>query len=172
MGHLQIMKSTRQCCWSKHGKSQTRVYKIWCKMKERCSNPKDIGFKDYGGRGVTVCDAWRTSFPQFLADMGNPPTKHHSIDRINNALGYSKDNCKWSDGLEQGRNKRNNVILACGGKSQTLSDWSREIKISVGTLWMRIKRGWNDARIVTTPLRQTIFRNSAEIQQPTTPTAL
>jgi len=133
--------------------SKTRVYKIWYKMKDRCNNPNNIGYKDYGGRGIKLCQHWDGSFQAFFKDMGNPPSPEHSIERINNHEGYSKTNCKWADKFEQGRNKRNNVILIHQGKAQTLSDWAREIRISIGTLWKRVQLGWHDHKIITTPLR-------------------
>ena len=74
-------------------------------MLSRCYNPNATGYKNYGGRGITVCDSWRDCFENFLRDMGDRPEKM-SLDRINNNDGYSKENCKWSTVLEQNRNKR------------------------------------------------------------------
>lgn len=79
----------------------------WRAMIERCSNPRHIGFKYYGGRGVTVCDRWRASFADFLADMGTKPTPRHSIDRYPNAAGnYEPSNCRWATPGEQRANQR------------------------------------------------------------------
>jgi hypothetical protein len=90
-----------------HGKSKTRIYNIWASMKARCFNPKKDKYKYYGGRGVTVCERWRNSFENFLADMGEPPSARHSIDRINNDGNYEPSNCRWATPLEQAHNKRN-----------------------------------------------------------------
>ena len=74
-------------------------------MRRRCSNPKSIGFKSYGGRGIRVCERWDT-FANFLADMGRKPSARHSIDRIDNDGDYEPDNCKWSTPKEQASNRR------------------------------------------------------------------
>lgn len=88
-----------------HGKSKTREYHIWANIKERCLNPNNSRYMDYGGRGITVSDSWMT-FNNFIADMGDRPTPKHSIDRKNNDQGYSKENCKWSTKSEQAFNRR------------------------------------------------------------------
>lgn len=81
-------------------------YNSWKAMMARCYNPNHVAYDRYGGRGITVCKRWRTSFDEFVKDMGiRPPNK--SIDRINNNRGYSKSNCKWSTAIEQSRNRRN-----------------------------------------------------------------
>lgn len=91
-----------------HGMTDSRVYRIWLGMRNRCHNPNQPHYERYGGRGITVCEAWRNSFEAFLADMGEPPTDKHSIDRIDNARGYEPGNCKWATAKEQATNKRPN----------------------------------------------------------------
>lgn len=86
--------------------SITPEYRAWTGMWTRCTNKKDIMYHHYGGRGITVCAKW-DSFEKFLKDMGHRPSKLHSIDRINNDRGYSKNNCRWSVRTEQIRNRRN-----------------------------------------------------------------
>lgn len=90
---------------TKHGMSRTRVYAIWKGIKARCLNPTDTGYKDYGGRGISVCDEWRESFVNFLRDMGEP-NHGQCIDRIDNNLGYTKDNCRWVSHKTNCRNTR------------------------------------------------------------------
>jgi hypothetical protein len=75
-------------------------------MIQRCTNPKNPGFRHYGGRGITVCERWLNSFPTFVSDMGPKPTARHSIDRRDNERGYSPDNCRWATASEQARNQR------------------------------------------------------------------
>lgn len=88
-----------------HGKSKTKLYDVYLKMVERCYKSTDKGYKNYGGRGIGVCDRWRDSFENFYADMGDPPP-NHSLDRRDNDLGYSKDNCRWVDRTIQNANRR------------------------------------------------------------------
>jgi len=88
-----------------HGKSRTRIYRIWKGMRTRCLDPKSTAWRYYGGRGIQVCDEWSNSFDAFLRDMGEPPPKL-SIDRINNDGNYEKSNCRWATAKEQANNKR------------------------------------------------------------------
>ena len=80
-------------------------YKSWHSMLQRITNPKNDEYQNYGGRGLTVCEEWK-KFENFIKDMGNKPTPNHSIDRIDNAKGYYKENCKWSTKFEQAQNKQ------------------------------------------------------------------
>ena len=95
--------------FGKHFKTRTKIYSIWNQMKQRCFNKNDKGFKNYGGRGITVCKRW-LKFENFYKDMGERPTEL-SLDRINNDKGYSPHNCKWSTRTEQNNNKRKNSKL-------------------------------------------------------------
>jgi DNA-binding CsgD family transcriptional regulator len=88
-----------------HGESTTRLYRVWASMKQRCNNPKAKDYKNYGGRGITVCDPWNKSFYTFKSDMG-PCPDGFTLDRINNSLGYTPENCKWSTPMEQAQNRR------------------------------------------------------------------
>lgn len=100
----------------KGGGSVTRnhlqyLYQTWSDMKQRCYNPNNKAFKYYGERGIAVCDEWKNSFKQFMADMGERPSKEYSLDRVDNDKGYSKDNCRWATKKEQMNNKRQRVSL-------------------------------------------------------------
>lgn len=90
-------------------------------MKQRCMNPKNQDFYNYGGRGVKVCDEWKKSFDAFLKDMGNKPGKNFSIDRIDCDGNYEKSNCRWATPLEQSRNRRNTKYFKSSGEFKNVA---------------------------------------------------
>lgn len=88
------------------GRTRTKLYQAWIGMRARCSHQNNPRFKDYGGRGIKVCDRWNESFECFRLDIGEPPSESHSIDRINNDGNYEPGNCRWATSKEQSVNKR------------------------------------------------------------------
>ncbi|EAX3122608.1 AP2 domain-containing protein [Salmonella enterica] len=101
-GRLQSENASK--CNKKHGMKKTREYNSWDSMIQRCENTKNDRYYDYGGRGITVCERWH-DFSEFYADMGDRP-EGATLDRINNSLGYSPENCRWSTLSEQQSNRR------------------------------------------------------------------
>lgn len=121
-----------------HGKTRTPIYHVWSNMKRRCTDPNMIQYKDYGGRGVTVCDRWLNSFEDFLTDVGEPPTPKHTIDRIDNSKGYEPGNVKWSTREEQNRNKRSNKNYTVDGVTKTIGEWAKHYGVKSSTLYRRL----------------------------------
>jgi hypothetical protein len=104
-------------------KGRRPEYGIWRGIKTRCLKINNIAYKDYGGRGIKICDRWKDSFKNFWEDMGERPSKYHSIDRIDNNKDYEPSNCKWSTPLEQGRNKRNVRLITFKNQTKCLTEW-------------------------------------------------
>lgn len=124
-----------------HGSTGTKEHDTWRRIQARCYNKNHPDYKNYGGRGIYVCTRWLESFNNFLEDMGKAPTNKHSIDRIDNNLGYTKENCRWSDRITQANNKRNNRQIEFNGLTLTLAQWARHLGIHKNTIYNRIKRG-------------------------------
>lgn len=124
-----------------HGMTETSEYNIWCLMKRRCTNPHCSAYPRYGGRGITMCERWLHSFENFYADMGPRPSPRHSIDRIDNDLGYSPENCRWATSRDQGYNTRKTTFVTHNGKTLNLAEWSNETGISVKLLRSRCNQG-------------------------------
>lgn len=135
-----------------HRKSKTLIYQRWAAMKQRCQNPNNSRFKDYGGRGIQVSRRWEI-FENFLEDMGEPPSTDHSLDRKNNNKNYSKTNCRWALRSQQMANTRRNHFLEFKGKRFHISEWARRLGIGRRTLLNRIEKGWSVEKCLTTPLR-------------------
>lgn len=132
-----------------HGMNGTYVYRVWQAMKKRCYYPKAVNYADYGGRGIVVCDRWKDSFENFYADMGDPPSEDHSIEREDTNGNYEPNNCSWATRVMQQNNRRNTVLVTHDGRTQGLSEWARELGVARSTLIMRRNRGWTDAEMLS-----------------------
>ncbi len=137
----------------KHGMTKTPEYKAWTSMKDRCYNSTLNQYKDYGGRGITICDRWLNSFENFYEDMGQRPSQEYSLDRVDNNGNYCKENCRWSTRKEQGNNKRNNHILEYDSQRLTIAEWSIKLNIDRNLIKNRLKYGWPIEKALTTPKR-------------------
>ena len=100
-------------------------FNVWASMIQRCTNNKNPAWKDYGGRGIKVCEPWQT-YRTFAADMGKRPSLKHTIDRIDNDGNYEPNNCRWATYAEQARNRRHNVWITVGDQTRCLIDWLRD----------------------------------------------
>lgn len=117
--------------------SGTREYFAWRSMRARCRDEKCHAWKNYGGRGIWVCDAWADDYDAFFADMGACPDGM-SIDRIDVNGGYEPGNCRWATELVQGNNRRTNVSITYLGETLNLSQWASRQGIDATTLWRRL----------------------------------
>ncbi len=126
-------------------------YRTWAGMRSRCLNNRNPKFPDYGGRGITVCARWN-DFEAFLFDMGNRPSKSHSIERKDVDGNYEPSNCKWATAAEQSNNKRCNRMIEINGVIKNATQWSKEFGIKSKTVLQRIYYGWNPVDAVTKPL--------------------
>lgn len=124
--------------FTKHGLTYSRVNRIWRAMLSRCRNPNVACYARYGGAGVSVCERW-LSFDNFFADMGHPPSESHSIDRIDNSLGYSLENCRWATPQEQADNSSKPKLLTFNGETHNISNWAKRLGIDPSTLIERLQ---------------------------------
>lgn len=136
-----------------HGHTQTKTYHSWIDMIQRCANPNNTAYHNYGGRGIKVCKRWM-KFIHYLEDMSEAP-EGYQIDRINNDGNYCKSNCRWVTSKTNNRNRRDNHLETYKGKTQCLAVWAEEYQIPYGTLLARINRlGWSIEKALTTPTRR------------------
>lgn len=134
---------------TKHGLKWSAEYRIWTHIKSRCYNEKVPAYKHYGGRGISMCDRWRASFENFLADMGPRPTSDHSIDRFPDKDGnYEPGNCRWATEVEQQNNRRNNRKITIGGQTKNMCQWADENGLRREAVYKRLKRGKVEESII------------------------
>lgn len=137
-----------------HGKHGTVEYRAWSHMIQRCFNPNNKRYANYGGRGISVCERWRCSFANFLTDMGRKPSPQHSLDRIDNDGNYEKSNCRWTLAKQQNQNRSNNRLLTFDGETKVLADWAEAYGIQRTTLRDRLNAGWSIERALTEPIHR------------------
>lgn len=132
-----------------HGLSKNTASSCWYCMIDRCENRENDQYENYGGRGITVCSRWLNSLADFIEDMGDRPDGM-SINRIDNSLGYFKENCRWATALEQSRNMRTNRLLEINGQIKCVAEWSEESGVKYTTVICRLNRGWTAENAVFT----------------------
>lgn len=125
-----------------------KAYSAWRDMKHRCTCPSHIAYHRYGGRGISVCPRWGANFTAFLADMGAPPNPLSTLDRINNAEGYSPSNCRWATRAEQAVNRSTTRLIQINGVTKSVTDWARFAQLAPTTLWARLGRGWKESDLL------------------------
>ena len=143
------------CARSSHGMTKSTEYAVWANITGRCLRPQHPGWKDYGGRGITLYWSWqgRGGFAKFFAYVGPRPSPKHSIERIDNSRGYEPGNVKWATRNQQMRNTRANHWVEINGVRKLLKDWAHEHDIHETTVLHRIERGMTEIEAITTPAR-------------------
>jgi hypothetical protein len=136
-----------------HGLSNTREYRIWNSMRQRCNNPSAKQYDSYGGRGIRVCERWN-EFSAFIADMGFRPSRQLSLERIDNDGDYCPENCRWATKTQQQRNTRWCHLLTYNGKTRCVTEWAEVVGIHRNTIHHRLHLGWSTERALTAPLRR------------------
>ena len=138
-------------CNTKHGMRKTKEYGVWKAMHARCENRNTRAADNYINRGIRVCKRWK-SFETFYADMGPRPSSKHSIDRIDNNKGYSKENCRWATIHEQANNKRTTRRISHNSEVKSVSEWDRSLGYPAGTINRRLYLGWSEEDALTVPI--------------------
>lgn len=128
-------------------------YTVWKSMKSRCESRNHKAYRNYGARGVRVCERWRESFENFLADVGPRPSMRHSLDRFPDGGGhYEPGNVRWATRAEQARNTSRNLHVTFNGETMCVTDWERRQGFRKNTIRMRLKLGWSVEDAITTPI--------------------
>lgn len=124
-------------------------------MKSRCNNPNHVNYKDYGARGIRVCERWNASYEAFAADVGPRPSPLHSLDRYPDQNGnYEPGNVRWATSKEQNRNLRSNRMIAIGGETKSLAEWLEHFGRSRKTFYVRLAAGMSEEAALVTPQRK------------------
>lgn len=147
----------------KHGKTNTRLFVVWSDMKARCFNAKNKNYKNYCGRGITICDEWVKDFKTFY-DWAiangydeNAPRGKCTLDRINVNGNYCPENCRWTDSKIQSNNRRNNCFLVCNGVKKTVTEWAEELGIDNKRIFRRLNKGLSDEEIILIPYKKPLL---------------
>lgn len=142
--------------------AERRTYRSWSSMRNRCYSPNDKDYKNYGGRGITVCDRWQ-DFRCFVADLGLRP-KGMSLGRINNDGPYSPENCRWEHNHQQNYNKRTTSYATLNGIRRTVREWSKQLCVSYGMVQQRLRAGWPEEVALLSPSDRSIKRYKRSLQ--------
>lgn len=148
-------KKSCGCLQKKYDPSMKgRLYEIWKNMRRRCNDPKNKRWKNYGGKGIKICDEWNDYLTFRTWAYSNGYRDDLTIDRIDIDKGYTPENCKWSTAKEQANNTSRNHFITYEGKTYTMSQFADYIGLSYSALQHRIERGWSIERIVSQPQRR------------------
>lgn len=140
-GCLQKYIASKRSATHRGCRNHPREYAAWCAMKSRCYNVNAVSYDRYGARGILVCDRWINDFPTFFKDMGERPSKGHSLERKNNELGYFPENCEWATRDIQANNKRSSIRVTYKGITKTQKQWADFFGINYKTFKNRLRAG-------------------------------
>ena len=141
-----------------HGGTNDRLYHVWCNIKSRCYNPNNNRYKNYGARGIEVCDEWKNSYKNFKdwaltnGYQPNAPRGKCTIERVDVNGNYCPENCMWKTIKEQENNRTDNHFVEHEGEIHTVSEWSNILGVAYNTLLNRINHGWSIERALTEPI--------------------
>lgn len=133
-------------------KRMSAEFTAWHSMVQRCTNPKNISYARYGGRGIRVCDEWLASFLAFSRSLGVRPGSEYSLDRIDNDGNYEPGNVQWATRAQQARNNSRNTNLTIHGETLCITDWSKRSGIAANTIYYRLRLGYDSKSAVFAPL--------------------
>jgi hypothetical protein len=140
-----------------HGFSDFLLYDVWTSIKQRCYNKNNKGYKNYGARGINMCDEWREDVKEFINwCLNNGYKEGLHIDRIDNTMGYEPYNCRFITQKENNRNKRNNRLIIINGETKCLIEWIECLNLNKHTFDSRINNGWDVKKALSTPVRKYI----------------
>jgi len=131
-------------------RTKQRIYTAWKNILIRCENPRSSGYKNYGGRGITVCEEWHTFLPFYNWSLSNGYAEHLTIDRIDNDKGYSPENCRWITQKENSRNRGCNHLVTFNGQTLCISEWAEKAGITHQAMAERLKsKTWDLQQALT-----------------------
>lgn len=142
----------------KHGKTRTRLYRIWCNIKSRCKNKKVPCYKYYGGKGIILYEEWQNFEPFYEWAINNGYQENLTIDRIDINNNYEPKNCRWVDRKTQSRNQSTNHLITYNNETHCINEWAEIKCLTKAAIHNRIKYGWSIEKILTTPLRRKYAR--------------
>lgn len=140
-----------------YSRGPSSEFMSWIAMIQRCENQNAEKFPDYGGRGITVCERWRSSFHNFLSDMGKKPSRKYTLDRRDNDGNYEPSNCRWATPTQQAANRRqrtNARLIKWRGEVLSVTDWAKKLGYPYNALFHRLDSGWSIEKTLTTPVRR------------------
>ena len=150
----------RHGCKTRNGPSSE--YATWDSMKQRCLNPNAKAYKNYGARGITVCERWM-SFENFLSDMGRRPSNGFDLDRINNEEGYCKENCRWIERKANIRNRRNTISICIDGVTKSATEWAELAGLERHRVALRYEAGWRGQKLLKPSQKAATIRQAGGV---------